>query len=139
METKTRKILLVEDNPGDVRLAEMAFREYAPGEFALHEVGCIQNAMERLSKETFDVILLDLYLPDAFGLEPLSRIHVIHPQIPIIALTGLLTEGTAQYATHMGAKSYFCKNSLSWEKVIRTVRRLADRRSDGSREPVGKK
>jgi two-component system sensor histidine kinase DctS len=139
METKTKRILLVEDNPGDVKLAEVAFQEFAPGEFVLHEVGCVQNAMDRLSKETFDVILLDLYLPDAFGLEPLSRIHVMHPHIPIIALTGLLTEETAQYATHMGAKNYFCKNSLSWEKVIRTVRRLADRRSDGSREPVGKK
>ena len=139
METKTKKILLVEDNPADVKLAEIAFREFAPGEFTLHEVGCVQNALDLLSRETFDVILLDLYLPDAFGLEPLSRIHVIHPHVPIIALTGLLTEGTAQYATHMGAENYFCKNNLSWEKVIRTVRRLADRRSDGSRAPVGKK
>ncbi len=139
MEAKTKKVLLVEDNPPDIKLTELALKEYAPGEFDLRVEQCVQNAMERLSREAFDVILLDLYLPDAFGLEALSRIHAMHPHIPIIALTGLLDEKTAHYATHMGARTYFCKNNISWEKVVKTVRRLADRRSDGTLELVGKK
>ncbi len=139
MEAKIKRILLVEDYPADVRLTELALKKFAPGEFALHHEECVQNALERLSQEKFDVILLDLYLPDACGLEGLSRIHVMHPHIPIIALTGLLDEKTAHYATHMGAQTYFCKNSLSWEKVVKTVQRLADRRSDGTPELAGKK
>jgi CheY-like chemotaxis protein len=139
VESKVKKILLVEDNPGDVKLARLALEEYAPDEFVLHQEGCVQNAMDRLSKEKFDVILLDLYLPDAFGLEALSRIHVIHPHVPIIALTGLLDEKTNDYAKHMGAKAYFCKDNLAWETLFRTARRLADHRSDGSREPAGRK
>lgn len=138
MKTKIKKILLVEDNPGDIQLAQLALEEFAPDEFAMRQEGCVQNAMERLSKERFDIILLDLFLPDASGLQALSRIHVIHPYIPIIALTGFMDEKTALHAERLGANFYFCKDNLSWERVFQTARHLVDRRSDGSLELSGK-
>lgn len=131
-----KKILLVEDNPADVRVAEMALEKYAPKGFTLQHAECVQNALDCLSKESFSVILLDLFLPDASGLDALVQIHSRYPHIPIIALTGLLDEKTTQFAEHMGAKMYFCKDDLSWEKVINAVKRLAGFQSEDPRERV---
>jgi DNA-binding response OmpR family regulator len=131
-----KKILMVEDNPGDVLLAEIAIEKFAPKEFALQHEECVQNALGRLSKESFDVILLDLFLPDASGLEALVRVHAIHPNVPIIALTGLMDEKTALLAEQMGAVMYFCKDTLSWGNLVKAIKKLEGFQSEGPRERV---
>lgn len=138
MGTKIRKILLVEDNPGDVGILEQALVKYAPGEFDMTEAGCMQDALVCLSEETFDAILLDLFLPDAFGLEALARVRVSYPHIPVIALTSMLDEKASLHALSMGARDYFCKDQLSWEKVIGALKNLGESRNDSSRESAAK-
>lgn len=102
------------------------------------EAGRVQEALDCLSEGIFDAILLDLFLPDAFGLEALARVHLGYPHIPIIDLTGMSDEETSLHAMSMGARVYFCKDRLSWEKVIGALKNLGESHSDGPREPMAK-
>ena len=68
------RLLLVEDNPGDAVLLRETLREVGgKDQFTLTHVTRLDEALQKLSGQTFDVILLDLSLPDAHGLETLSR------------------------------------------------------------------
>ena len=122
MPVKTKKILLVEDNPGDVRLMEEAFKRHGKDEFKLVDVSCFQNALEKLERQAFDAILLDLFLPDVDGLEGVFRISKAHPGVPLIAMSSFYDDKMASFALQMGAKAYLPKTGLKWEELLRTVR-----------------
>src|ERR1700722_19248375 len=69
MKDMPTRILLAEDNSLDVRLLREMLKEQTPHKFALAEVGFMGEAETHLAKNAVDVILLDLGLPDAQGLE----------------------------------------------------------------------
>lgn len=124
MSVKIRKILLVEDNPGDVRLMEEALKRYGNDEFKLWNVSCFQNALEKLERQAFDVILLDLFLPDVDGLEGVFRASRAYPLVPLIAMSSFYDEKMACFALQMGAKAYLPKSDLKWEELLETLRIL---------------
>ena len=66
------KSLLVEDNPADARLIREMLKEAPAGAFQLQQVARLDSALERLRQETFDVVLLDLGLPDSQGMQTLT-------------------------------------------------------------------
>lgn len=107
------KVLLVEDNPGDVRLVCETLSEQ---EGVLYEVTCadsLAGGLERLAQERYDVLLLDLNLPDEGGLKTFHKAHARSLQTPIIVLTGLEDEATAIRAVRDGAQDYLNKGSLN--------------------------
>ena len=72
-ERPTLGVLLVEDNPADARLVEILLSEAGPSpSFEVAHVGRLREAIQRLGHSAFDVILLDLSLPDSSGLETVS-------------------------------------------------------------------
>ena len=91
MEKKI-KILLIEDNPGDAYLIEEQLEEFANFLYEFRNVEILNEALNVLKEQTFDVILLDLALPDSYGINTFLSIHNINPMIPIIILTGLHDE-----------------------------------------------
>ncbi len=68
MNEKTIRILLIEDNPGDVRLMRMFLAEAGSSKMELTHLGCMSDAVNHLQRGEVDVVLLDLGLPDAQGL-----------------------------------------------------------------------
>jgi CheY-like chemotaxis protein len=108
MEKKI-KILLIEDNPGDAYLIEEQLEEFANFLYVYRNVGTLSEALNVLKEQTFDVILLDLALPDSYGINTFLRIHNINPLIPIIILTGLNDEKIESYAVKKGAYDFLVK------------------------------
>src|SRR5688572_1399856 len=98
------RILLVEDNPGDARLFAEAIGEARAFQFDLTHLESIDQALACLSKEIPDMIVLDLGLPDAGGLEGVRRLHQAAPTAPLVVLTGLDDEASAMEALHAGAQ-----------------------------------
>src|SRR5258708_2610323 len=89
MAAEKTKVLIVEDNPADVRLLRETFNRHADGEFEQVYEPNLEGALKRLAKEKVDLILLDLLLPETFGLETLGWIRKADPKTSIIVLTGL--------------------------------------------------
>jgi len=82
------KVLLVEDNPGDARLLDLMLQEALPA-YSLSHADSLSQAIKLIRDDRFDVILLDLSLPDASGHQTFWQLHAIAIAIPIIVMTGL--------------------------------------------------
>ena len=89
MTSEPMKVLLVEDNPGDVRLIREMLKEAKPPLAALEETPSLMTAFDRLAKGGIDAVLLDLGLPDSQGLGTFVKLHHQFPRLPIVVLTGL--------------------------------------------------
>jgi CheY-like chemotaxis protein len=103
------KILLIEDNPGDAYLIEEHFEEFASFSYELKIVETLNEALIILKCQIFDVILLDLELPDSDGINTFLIIYNINPLIPIIILTGRIEETIGTYAIKEGAHDFLVK------------------------------
>ena len=98
------RVLLVEDNPGDARLFTELLRDAGASHLRMVQVDRLSAALDRLNRDSFDVMLLDLSLPDAYGLDTLVRAHAQAPKIPIVVLTGHDDEALAVRAVRAGAR-----------------------------------
>jgi len=108
-----KTVLLIEDNPGDARLLrEMLQEEGLYSSELLHadSMGCAEKI---LAEHAVDIILLDLGLPDAQGLEAVRRAHAVAPRVPLVVLTGLDDEVLAAQALQEGAQDYLIKGQIS--------------------------
>jgi two-component system, cell cycle sensor histidine kinase and response regulator CckA len=121
------RVLLVEDNPGDARLFAELVRDAGAGQWKLVHVDRLSAALDRLTREPFDVILLDLSLPDADGLETLIRAHTEAPKVPIVVLTGHDDEALAVRAVRAGAQDYLVKGRLDGDLLVRSIRYASER------------
>jgi signal transduction histidine kinase len=122
------RILLVEDNPGDARLIRETLREAESFPFELAHADRLASAEERLAAEAFDVVLLDLSLPDAHGLETVRRTLAAAPEAPIVVLTGLDDETLAVTAVQAGAQDYLVKGRLDGTLLARAIRYAVERK-----------
>ena len=125
---ETITVLLVEDNPGDARLMREAVREAEGSHIHLVHVETLSKALSRLDQDRFDVVMLDLSLPDAEGLTTLVRAHAHAPSVPIVVLTGLDDEGLAIRAVREGAQDYLVKGQVTGQLVVRAMRYATERK-----------
>ncbi|QDL12105.1 hybrid sensor histidine kinase/response regulator [Brasilonema octagenarum UFV-E1] len=121
------KILLVEDNPGDVVLLEEFLQDVTSVKFYLKQAEQLDEALRFLEQESFDVILLDLLLPDSQGLQTFIKIHHQAPAIPIIVLTGFNDETLAIKAMQQGAQDYLVKGQVNGDLLVRSMRYAIER------------
>jgi diguanylate cyclase (GGDEF)-like protein/PAS domain S-box-containing protein len=120
-------LLLVEDNPGDARLLREMFR-HGSHDVELTHVECMSDAEKHLAEHAVDVILLDLGLPDAQGLEAVGRAHAAAPRVPLVVLTGLDDESLAGRALQEGAQGYLIKGQIEIRGLLRAIRYAIDRK-----------
>ena len=121
------RVLLVEDNPGDARLLREMLAEAGATQFKLTHVERLQEALMRLSEGGFDVVLLDLSLPDGYGLDIATQVHTGVPSVPIVVLTGLDDETLAVQAVQKGAQDYLVKGQLDPRLLVRAMRYAIER------------
>lgn len=129
MSDGPNRILLVEDNPGDARLLRETLKDVANYRFDLEHVERFSQALERLQREHFDVVLLDLSLPDSQGLDTLAPVRDAAPDVPILVLTGLNDEDLAVRALRVGAQDYLVKGQADGTSVVRAIRYARERKA----------
>ena len=99
-----KTVLLVEDNPGDARLLREMLQEEGLYSSELLHADSMADAEKFLAEHAVDIILLDLGLPDAQGLEAVRRAHAVAPRVPLVVLTGLDDEVLAAQTLQEGAR-----------------------------------
>ncbi|MDD3618122.1 MAG: response regulator [Desulfobulbaceae bacterium] len=106
-------ILMVEDNQGDVFLVREYLAEQQNAAYDLAVAETLASALDQLARRDFDVVLLDLSLPDSLGLDTVRRVITKFPGTALIVLTGLQDEEVARQAVRYGAQDYLEKQHLS--------------------------
>ncbi len=149
------QVLLVEDNPADALLVEVALEEMARPPRLIHVTRLAEalellagHALESASLEEgaggevgggFDVVFLDLGLPDSQGLSSFERVQQVAPDVPLIALTGLDDEKLALEALQSGASDYLIKGQTGAALLERSMRYAIERKkSERSRIELGR-
>jgi PAS domain S-box-containing protein len=125
-----KKLLLVEDDPGDARLLREMFSERDSGSQGteLTHVQSLRAAEEHLSEREVDIVLLDLGLPDAHGLTGVRRAQAVAPRVPLVVLTGLDDESLAAQALQEGAQDYLIKGQIEPRGLLRALRYAIERK-----------
>ncbi|GAB4278718.1 MAG: hypothetical protein Fur0025_05440 [Oscillatoriaceae cyanobacterium] len=128
------KILLVEDNPADAELIGEILAVASSWRFELFYAVRLKEAIALLARaassgsEGFDVILLDLSLPDSTGIETLQQTLASAPKLPVVVLTSLNDEEVAVEAVRSGAQDYLIKGELDWRLLVRAIRYAIERK-----------
>jgi diguanylate cyclase (GGDEF)-like protein/PAS domain S-box-containing protein len=130
---KIRAVLLVEDNPGDARLLREMFNEQGPADTRLTHVSCMADAEKYLAAQPVDIVLLDLGLPDARGLETVRRARAAAPHVTLVVLTGLDDELLAAQSLQEGAQDYLVKGQNETygraQGLLRALRYAVERKA----------
>jgi signal transduction histidine kinase len=117
----TIRVLAVEDNPGDLRLVKEFLGEGVLGKYQMNSAVTLSVAMELLGSGAYDVVLLDLNLPDSQGLDTFTKLHVKFPGVPIVVLTGSQDDRAATRAINEGAQDYLYKDEITSCSLSRSV------------------
>lgn len=116
------KVLLVEDDELDRRLAKRIFaRCTRPIKFIVELAGTLSTAVEYLGSREYNIVLLDLGLPDSSGIGTVQKVSEVNPHIPIVVLTGLDDEEMGLLAIKNGATDYLVKGLTLNNLLVRTV------------------
>lgn len=125
MSSRLTSVLVVEDNPGDARLAQLALT--AEHGFRQERADCLSGALRSLGMQSFDAVLLDLSLPDSQGIATLTQVRARNPHVPIVVITGLDDEHTALRSLDEGAQDYLVKGDEALAVVRRAISNAVQR------------
>ncbi|MBD3221012.1 response regulator [bacterium] len=125
-------ILLIEDDPDDALLIRDGLTTPAgPGieaqRVAVQHVTTLAAAVDRLSAEIFDAIILDLHLPDGAGVELVLQIKTLQPEAAIVVMTGMHDEMVGVEAVRAGAQDYVIKGFSAPRTLLRALRYSIER------------
>lgn len=115
------KILLVEDNPGDAFLIQEMLEDIPDYDFTITKTETLKDTLVKLRETEFDIVLLDLGLPDSQGLDALESVLDLQINFPVVVITGLNDGKTGQRAMEMGAQSYMVKGEFSSHSIAQTI------------------
>lgn len=121
------RVLLVEDNPLHAHLLQAFLGQIVEQSFPVRRARSLNEAFKMVREESFDVVLLDLVLPESRGLGTFFRWRAQAPSVPVVVLTGLEDLELATQAVESGAEDYLLKNQINAALLSRSLRYAVDR------------
>ncbi len=130
MQKKQRKALIIEDSDEHALLLEKYLSHLGDDQppFLVAKTDTLGKGLDTLSITRFDLILLDLTLPDSDGLDTFKRVYAVAPRVPIIICSGLDDETLALQSIAQGAQDYLIKGEFTEEMFLKIVRYALQRR-----------
>ncbi|NTU78402.1 MAG: PAS domain S-box protein [Chloroflexales bacterium] len=120
-------VLLIEGDPSDaLALREVLIHE-PRARFTLAGAERLDQGLDLLGQQPFDIALLDLDLPDSHGLATFEQIHRRHPDLPVVVFSGIADEQAAVTAVQSGAQDYIIKGPSGWALAPRAIRYALER------------
>jgi signal transduction histidine kinase len=128
MNPKPVRVLLVEDSASDALLLQESLGETRPGEFNFTHVETWAEAVRCMHDKEFEVLLLDLSLPDITGRDTFLRARADAPHLPIVVLTGEANEALGLDAVRHGVQDYLIKGQAYGLQTARAIRYALERK-----------
>ena len=122
------RLLLVEDDAGYAGFIGATLMSVASAHFQYDHVTSISAAVERLSETAYDLVLLDLGLPDAADLDGLTTVVAVVPDLPVVILSSAEDEALALRAVKAGAQDYLSKGNTTGDVLARSIRYAIERK-----------
>jgi signal transduction histidine kinase len=128
MNQQTMQVLLVEDNPADAALVRQAFSHFPQEAWQFIGVETLGEAItayrhmsDNAENDPFDLVLLDLGLPDARGLETVQQFLAASPEAPVVVLSGMDDTELALQAIEQGAQDYLVKDQITLSTLLKSI------------------
>jgi PAS domain S-box-containing protein/putative nucleotidyltransferase with HDIG domain len=128
MNEKSIKTLLLEDNPGDIRLIREMLKEDQAIRFNIVHKDRLSEGLHYLDENDVDAVILDLGLPDSIGLETFTQFYEKNIHLPIIVLTGTDDDQLALKAVQGGAQDYLVKGQINGQLLSRSIQYAIERK-----------
>ena len=125
---RVNNVLLVEDSPGDSRLVREELWKAFGVELEVTVIETCRAALEALKSHDFQVVLLDLSLPDSRGPDTVAAVRRQAPDTPIVVLSGDDDQETALQALRVGAQDYLVKGKVDANLLMRALRYACERK-----------
>jgi len=122
-------VLVFEDNPADVLFLREALEQDALNTFTLTLVERLSDGLPLLTAHSYEVVLLDLGLPDSRGLATFEGVQNVAPDLPIVIFSGNADEQAAVLAVRAGAQDYVVKGPAGYAMTGRTIRHAIERQN----------
>jgi two-component system, cell cycle response regulator len=126
MHIQKLRLLLIEDNPADARYVKEVLSDVhatrtmvVATDFAW--AANLESGMEALARGGSDVVFLDLWLPDAQGMEGVQRVRGQYPDLPLVVLTGQTDEAVGLRALKEGAQEFLTKDEVERATLVRAA------------------
>lgn len=117
-----KKVLIVED---DSFLQGLMANKLGKADFDVTSTSNGEQALTKIAEEKFDIVLLDLLLPDISGFEILKNIKKSSRSTPVIVFSNLSEDKDIKQAMDLGAKEYLIKSNFTLEELIAKVKKVA--------------
>src|SRR5688572_2808107 len=121
-------VLIVEDNPSDQFLLQHMLSSSRLNVNKIHIMDRVATAVELLKEHTMSLVLLDLSLPDSFGIDTYLRIREVAQKIPVIILTGESDSEVALEALKQNAQDYLVKGEFNSSLLIKSIEYSIERK-----------
>jgi ActR/RegA family two-component response regulator len=118
MEKDKKKILIVED---DEKFARVLSKQLEKNDYQVSHSPTLADFLDIFTKEEFDLVLLDLGLPDSSGIKTYGKVSKVVNDVPIVVLTGLDDEKIAMKAVKQGAQDYLVKGEVENRTILRSL------------------
>lgn len=128
MPPESLRVLLIEDDSAYAEMVANILKADSSSGFEVIREAKLSVGLSRFDRERFDVILLDMNLPDSIGIDTLQKTVAAAPDLPIVVLTGYADESQAIQALHDGAQDYLIKGQSEVALLSRAIRYSIERK-----------
>ncbi|HKN18998.1 MAG TPA: hybrid sensor histidine kinase/response regulator [Dissulfurispiraceae bacterium] len=125
--TDVTRVLIVEDNPADARLIKEMLLEMGSVRSSVTHVETLSKAIHNLETTSYDIVLLDLTLPDSEWPHTMLSVVKCAPEVAVVILTGLDNELRAIQSLKKGAQDYLVKGDINSRLLYRTMQHAIER------------
>jgi diguanylate cyclase (GGDEF)-like protein/PAS domain S-box-containing protein len=128
MKKSNLRVLAIEDNIDDADLVRIMLNRVKDPLFTVVNAQRLAEGLQCLREQSFDVVLLDLGLPDSEGISAVREVRKVCPEVPLIVLSGLDDEEVALKTLQMDVQDYIIKGQIDGNLLVRSIRYARERK-----------